>query len=231
MVVLGALLWLCSAVLRVGGQLVAAAAWETPYSWDQDLLSHLGNTDCGLFLESHGPPQFVCSPLYALLNTALVLAGLGIIGGALLLRRLWPGGWAGGTAYVLMLTTGVLEALTGLVPENISRTVHLIAALHLPIGGIAIFLVSLAIVDQARWISAFGYLVAGVTVIASMLFSAGQYSVPVLYFGLGAGAMERLASYPFTLWLLVIGLILCTGPGRAGCRACSRSDAADPRAA
>ncbi|WHT21816.1 DUF998 domain-containing protein [Crossiella sp. CA-258035] len=231
MAVLGALLWICSALLCVGGQLITAAAWEPPYSWYQDLVGHLGNTGCGLFIEPHGGPQFVCSPLHLLMNTTLVLAGLCLIGGTLLLRGLWPHGWTGSASFALMLATGALEALTGLVPENINRTGHALAALNLPVGGIAIFLVSLAVVDRSRWIGVFGCLVGGLAVTASMLFTAGQYSAQVLHFGLGPGGMERLAGYPFQLWLLVIGLILCTGPGRAGCRACSRSDAADRRAA
>lgn len=231
MVVLGALLWICSAVLCVGAQFIVAAAWETPYSFSEDPISHLGNTGCGLFHQPHGSPEFVCSPLHLVQNLALVLAGLGLIGGALLLRRLWPTGWDGSTSYRLMLITGALQALSGLVPENVNRVVHVLAALHLPLGGIAVFLLSMAVVERARWLGAFGFAVAGISVVASMLFSAGQYTAPALYFGLGPGGMERLAGYPFQLWLVVAGLILCTGPGRAGCRACSRSDAADPRAA
>ncbi|MBP2473209.1 hypothetical protein JOF53_002081 [Crossiella equi] len=231
MIIAGALLWILAAVLCVGGQLAATLAWETPYSWGDEQLSHLGNTTCGLFLAPAGPPHFVCSPLHSVVNTTTVLAGACLIGGALLLRKVWPLSWAGGTAYLLMVFAGVLQVVSGLVPEDVNLTAHLLAAPYLPISGLAAFLVSVAVRPKAPAVAVFGYLSAAVTVLASMLFTSGLYSASSLHFGLGAGGMQRLSVYAFNLWLVVIGIILCVWPARAGCRAGSPRAAVDQHAA
>jgi hypothetical protein len=42
--------------------------------------------------------------------------------------------------------------------------------------------------------------------VGSVLSAGGQYAGS-LYLGLGAGGAERLASYPGSLWMLIIGVI------------------------
>jgi hypothetical protein len=49
--------------------------------------------------------------------------------------------------------------------------------------------------------------VAVAGLVGSVLSTGGQYAGSSLYLGLGVGGAERLASYPGSLWMLIIGII------------------------
>ena len=55
-------------------------------------------------------------------------------------------------------------------------------------------------------LAAIGIVVAVVGLAGSFLSTAGQYAGSSLYLGLGVGGAERLASYPGTLWMLMMGI-------------------------
>jgi hypothetical membrane protein len=206
-VVAGGACWSVGVVQYAVAQLVAAAAWSRPYSLKNNYISDLGNTACGMFHVPHGTPYYVCSPDHGLMNASFAVFGVLTIAGALLLRRIWPAGHLARWALVLWILSGIGKIIVGLVPENTHIGLHLIGALNVPLGSVAILLLSLAIRRSSRALSTIGIVVAVVGLAGSLLSTAGQYAGQSLYLGLGVGGAERLASYPGSLWMLLIGII------------------------
>jgi hypothetical membrane protein len=206
-VVAGGACWSVGVVQYAVAQLVAAAAWSRPYSLKNNYISDLGNTACGMFHVPHGTPYYVCSPDHGLMNASFAVFGVLTIAGALLLRRIWPAGHLARWALVLWILSGIGKIIVGLVPENTHIGLHLIGALNVPLGSVAILLLSLAIRRSSRALSTIGIVVAVVGLAGSLLSTAGQYAGSSLYLGLGVGGAERLASYPGSLWMLLIGII------------------------
>src|SRR5664279_2431952 len=129
--VVGGLLWVLAIVQYFLAQLVVAAAWSTPYSLQDNYISDLGNTDCGMFALPHGQPTYVCSPSHGLMNLSFVTLGVLAIAGAILLRRFGPTGRMASTAFYLWVISGLGKILVGLVPENTTITVHLVGAFNI----------------------------------------------------------------------------------------------------
>jgi len=206
-VVAGGACWTAGVVQYAVAQVVAAAAWTRPYSLKNNYISDLGNTACGMFHVPHGTPYYVCSPSHGVMNASFAVLGVLTIAGALLLRRIWPTGRLARWALVLWILSGVGKIIVGLVPENTHIGLHLLGALNVPLGSVAILLLSLAIRRTSRALSTTGIVVAVVGLAGSFLSTAGQYAGSSLYLGLGVGGAERLASYPGTLWMLMIGII------------------------
>jgi hypothetical protein len=92
---------------------------------------------------------------------------------------------------------------------------HLLAAFNVPVGCVAILLLSL----PRRQASP----VVGLA--ATVLSTAAEFaSRSSLDLGLRAGGMERVADYPGALWILLIGLIaVLSAASRAGHHAAPRS--------
>ena len=161
-IVLGGIVWVLATGQYMVAQLVAAAAWKPPYSWHSDYISDLGNTACGMFAVPHATSAYVCSPLHAVMNASFVVAGLLTIVGTVLLRRWWPAGRLTMIGLVLLVAAGLGKIVVGVVPENANAGLHLLGAFNLPVGSVAILLLSLAVRRTARVISASGVVVAGV---------------------------------------------------------------------
>ena len=205
-IVAGGACWAVGVVQYAVAQIVAAAAWTRPYSLKNNYISDLGNTACGLFHVPHGTPYYVCSPSYQVMNTSFIVFGVLTFAGALLLRRVWPVGRLSRWALVMWALSGLGKIVVGLVPENVNVGLHLLGALNVPVGSIAILLLSLAVRRTGRTLSAVGVVVAAVGLFGSVLSAAGQYYGSSLYLGLGVGGAERLASYAGSLWMLAIGI-------------------------
>jgi hypothetical protein len=113
-----------------------------------------------------------------------------------------PGGELGGR-----IGGPVADAFTGgaqLPGGSFGKAV--IGALNVPLESIAIFLLSLVIRRSSRLLATMGIAVAVAGLAGSFLSAAGQYAGSSVYLGLGAGGAERLASYPGSLWMLIIGI-------------------------
>jgi hypothetical membrane protein len=205
--IVGGAAWMLATVQYAVAQVVVASAWKTPWSWRHNYVSDLGNTACGMFAVPHGTPAYVCSPLHAVMNSSFVTSGLLTLAGAVLLRSIWPARPLTTVAVVLWITAGLGKMVVGLVPENSNANLHLLGALNLPLGAVAILLLGLAGWRDARAVSMVGIVVAVVELAGSILSAAGQYAGPALYLGLGAGGMERLAGYPGNLWMAMIGVV------------------------
>jgi hypothetical membrane protein len=206
-VVAGGACWAIGVVQYAVAQIVAAAAWTRPYSLKNNYISDLGNTACGMFHVPHGTPYYVCSPDHGAMNASFVVFGVLTIAGALLLRRIWPTGRLARWALVLWILSGLGKIIVGLVPENTHIGLHLLGALNVPLASVAILLLSLAIRRTSHTIAVTGIVVAVVGLVGSFLSTAGEFAGSSLYVGLGVGGAERLASYPGSLWMLLIGVI------------------------
>src|SRR3984957_1488835 len=225
-VILGGASWIVATLQYAVLQIVVAAAWHhPPYSWLGNYISDLGNTACGPFKVPHGTPSYVCSPMHSAMNASFVIAGILTIAGAVLLRRFWPRSRGTTVALVLWVITGLGKIVVGLVPENTNIDLHLLAAFNIPVGCVAILLLSLPRRQASRAVSAAGITLAVVGLAATALSTAAEFaSSSTLDLGLRAGGMGRLADYPGALWILMIGVIAVLSAGtRAGRHAAPRS--------
>jgi hypothetical membrane protein len=224
LILAGGALWIVATLQYAVVQVVVAAAWHhPPYRWLGNLISDLGNTACGQFAVPHGTTSYVCSPLHGTMNASFVVTGLLTIAGAVALRRLWPQGRLASAALVLWIVTGLGKITVGLVPENTNISLHLLAAFNIPVGCAAILLLSLAVRGTSRAVSIAGLAAAGVGLAGTVLSTAGQFA-GALYLGLGAGGMERVADYPGSLWVLMIGILAVLAAATRGRHHAERAD-------
>jgi hypothetical membrane protein len=189
-------------------QVVVAAAWHhPPYSWLTNYISDLGNTACARFAVPHGTPSYVCSPMHSAMNASFIVTGILTIAGAVLLHRFWPRRRSTNLALVLWIITGIGKIVVGLVPENTNINLHLLAAFNVPVGCVAILLLSLSVRQTSRAVGIAGIVLAVIGLAATALSTAAEFAGSSLYLGLGPGGMERIADYPGSLWLLMTGII------------------------
>jgi hypothetical membrane protein len=205
-VVAGGAAWALAAVQFVIAHALAASAWRPGYSWAHNHIGDLANTQCGMFAAPNGQPVYVCSPLHGLMNGSFVLTGVLVIVGAVLLWKHWPTGWLADGATVLWIMLGFGKIIVGLAPENTNIGLHLIGCLNVQLGALAILLLAMVITRTDPWLARFGYVLAGVGLSGTILGTIGEYAGPVLYLGLGGGGMQRVASYPSLIWLIVCGV-------------------------
>ncbi|MGD0705384.1 MAG: DUF998 domain-containing protein [Trebonia sp.] len=214
-VILGGVAWIVATLQYAVVQVVVAAAWHhPPYSWLGNYISDLGNTACGPFTVPHGTPSYVCSPMHSAMNASFIITGILTIAGAVLLRHFWPRGRGTAVALVLWAITGLGKIVVGLVPENTNISLHLLAAFNIPVGCVAVLLLSLPSRQANRALSVTGMVLAVVGLAATVLSTAAEFaSSSSLDLGLRAGGMERVADYPGSLWILMIGIIAVLSAG------------------
>ena len=90
----GAVMWIAGPVQYLIAQLVAQAAWRTPYSWMVNPLSDLGAVHCQRTGSGYPLPRYVCSPLHGVVNTSVIALGILLAGGVLLTASCWGSGTA-----------------------------------------------------------------------------------------------------------------------------------------
>jgi hypothetical membrane protein len=171
---------------------IAAADFSGAYSFRRNYISDLGAVGCGAG----------CSPLNALMNASFVLQGVLIVTGTAVVWALFPRGALSWLALGLVAASGLGVALVGLAPEDSAPGWHYLGAaenlLFCNVGA-ALFGVALLHEGQAR--------AAGRLSLAFGLIGlAGLAGLAVGHdFGLGAGGVERVAAYPFPLWIAGMG--------------------------
>jgi hypothetical membrane protein len=205
-VVVGGLAWVLGTLQYAVCQVVVARAYTGPYSLHDNYISDLGNTACGPFAVPHGVPMEVCSPEHAVMNTSFAVIGALTVLGAVLLRPVWPGGRFATTGVALWILAGLGKMVVGFVPENADIGLHLLGAFNIPLGSIAILMLSIAVRRTAPLLACVGVVLALLGLTGTALSTAGQFSAP-LYLGFGVGGSERLAGYPGNLWMLIIGVL------------------------
>ena len=200
----GAWLWV-GCLQYFAAEAFVAAGFRGAYSFRLNFISDLGAARCG--------DGASCSPLHPLMNASFLLQGALIFGGAVLVWPLFPRGLARlGLGFVAASGLGV--AVVGLAPEDVAPGWHYLgAAENLVLSNAGAALVGAALLREKRAPRVVGLLSLG----CGLIGLAGLAGLAVgLDFGLGAGVIERIAAYPFPLWLAGMGVWLLRGgePGR-----------------
>jgi hypothetical membrane protein len=150
------------------------------------------------------------------MNASFVLQGGLILGGALLVRPAFPPGRLFAGALALIGASGAGVALVGLAPEDLLPKLHYLGAaenLFCCNAGMAAMGLAMLRRSAARASGAIA-LAAGVAGLIGLgCLGAG------LDFGFGPGGVERVAAYPFPLWIAGMGALLARrggAPGTAG---------------
>lgn len=199
----GPLVWLLVGQY-FAAQLVVASDWWPGYSWRQNVISDLGNTACGSYAG-----RFVCSPQHALMNISFILVGAAMAIVSFLIYLEFQRCRASLAAFVCLAVGGFGCLLVGLFPENTISQLHAMGAfLALVIGNVGIIALSLAIKRALKVVRLYTFMSGVISLSAFLLFSSG------IYFGLGPGGMERLASYTQSLWLILFGLYMTSSHRR-----------------
>lgn len=194
---IGPIIWVLAAEYFVA-QLVVASSFISGYSWANNVISDLGNSACG-----HYSNRFVCSPDHALMNASFILLGIIMASGSLLIYQEFRESRKSLVGFSLMVLAGIGSIFVGIFPENTVGVLHSTGAiLALGIGNVSLIVLGLAL-GRVRNIFRYYTLATGiVSLVAFLLFASG------FYLGLGEGAIERIASYPQTLWLILFGLYM-----------------------
>ncbi len=201
-VVLGAGAWVLSVAFFVV-QAIAQAASSVPYHLTSNVISDLGNTACG--------PD-VCSPLHVAVNVTFVVVGMLHIGGAFLTHAAWPADWKRDAARTLLVIAGIGLVAAGSAPENVNPDLHSWGALT------GLISLNAAMVFYGWSLGTAGRLLAALTGATGfvgfagfLLFLSGPSVGP-------PGITERIADYPATLMVVVLGvyLLIAAASGRRG---------------
>lgn len=194
---LGSWFWIASIQYYLV-QSIVAARWPAVnrYSWANNTISDLGNTNCGLYIAS-----YVCSPWYLLMNVSFVILGLTMICGAVVYYRHLAANRLSRAGYACMVLAGIGTILVGLFPENTIAPLHIIgAALPFVFGSIGLLLIGFSMDKIHRAMRIFT-VVSGLTgLLALILFMLK------LYGPLGIGGVERIVAYPQSIWMIIFGM-------------------------
>ena len=200
-VLVGGICWILTIVFFVG-QAVAQVASSAPYSLADNEISDLGATTCGPLTVStyHA---YVCSPLHIVMNIAFVAVGVLSIIGAIATRSAWPQRRLTAWGLTFIAIMGIGEIISGLAPEDVNPTLHIVGALlGIPGAIIFLFLLAFAVWRARLWVGVFS-LICGLVGLIGFLVMGIAPSI-----GLGVGVAERLAGYPGAVWTVVIGIFL-----------------------
>ena len=204
--IVGGVAWIVGTLVYFIAQPLVASAWTPGYSWLHNYISDLGDTACGSFAVPHGTAMYVCSPRHGAMNSAFIVNGVLLGCGAVALRNFWPQRTVTRRAIALLLIAAVLKVVVGLAPENVDVSLHLLGALNVPLGSVAILMLSASAGQSRPAVSVVGTVLAIIGLAGSALSIAAQFGTTALYFGLGVGGMERVATYPGSAWALIVGI-------------------------
>jgi hypothetical membrane protein len=188
---------------------IAAIAFVGSYSFRRNYISDLGAVRCG----------GSCSPLHALMNASFVLQGVLIFVGAFVVWPLFPRGALSWLALGLIAASGLGVGVVGVAPEDFAPGWHYLgAAENLLFCNAGACLLGAALLRESQAPGAVGLLSLGFGLIG--LAGLGGLASSH-YFGLGLGGVERVAAYPFPLWIAGMGawLLKAEKVGRDGQRA------------
>lgn len=177
-------------------QVVAAAAWDTGYSWLRNSISDLGITTCGQF-RGH----YVCSPLSAVFNYSIIAVGAVMLLGSLLVSYQVRGTSTSLAGLACIAAAGVGSILVGAFPANTIKLVHDLGTGLAFVGGTAgVLALAFALRELPRSLRYY-------TASSGLVPLAGLILLALYFFaGIGfKGLDERLISYPLVLWLTVVG--------------------------
>jgi hypothetical membrane protein len=201
---IGAFAWIACVQYFLIEQIVKNA-WTIPaYSMRLNYISDLGATSCNYL--APGTMLMVCSSLHALMNYSFIANGLLIILGCVVFWRLLPKQrlLKIGLAFFGIGSLGLIAV--GLIPENTFIVLHAASAiLFFLLVNLGMILIGNGLLRLHRWrLRAWYSILSGVIALVAL----GILADSKLSFVLGVGLVERVASYPFTIWLVIIGISL-----------------------
>ncbi len=121
-------------------------------------------------------------------------------GGALLLSRALSANRLARAGFVSLMIAGLGTIIVGLFPENTISAWHIFgASLPFFLGNLAMILLAMNLSWQARWLRNYT-LLSGVVGLFALGFFISNH-----YLGLGLGGLERVVSYPQSLWMMTFG--------------------------
>jgi hypothetical membrane protein len=185
-------------------QVLVAWVFRPQYSFVSNVISDLGNTACP------PPDSNICSPRHFVMNVSIVLLGFAMIVGSVLIFSEFsfskhPRERAAAIAgFACMALGGLGAVLVGVVPENVN-TAHLHTVgttLAIGFGQLAIVILGFVLIEIDDWLREF-MLVTSLFVLLAGISIAFKHQ-----FGIGEGALERLAQYPESVWLILFGFYI-----------------------
>ena len=198
---LGSLAWILTAQYLII-TLIVARSWNTTYSFLHNSISDLGNTACRTYSNRYVSNIYVCSPKHTLMNWSFAVTGILMIIGAILIYTLFKKSRSTMIGFTCIALGGIGGILVGLYPENTIGTLHVTGAfLDFFVGNLGIVILGMSLLTP-KWLRMYTLITGFLTLICLILYSSK------IYLGLGLGGMERLASYPQTVWLIVFGFYL-----------------------
>jgi hypothetical membrane protein len=177
----GPMFWLISIQYFIVMSLVAWA-WPTHYSALDNTISDLGNTACGIY-----SGRYVCSPQHVWMNASFIALGITMIFGSALIYHEFRKNVGSLVGFSFMGLAGFGLILVGIFAENTISSLLIILGITL---------------DLPKWLKLFSVIAGIVSLAAFILFVSHNY------LDLGIGGMERLATHPQTIWLIVFGLYM-----------------------
>lgn len=187
-----------------------------PYSRLHNYISDLGSVHCTVLTSGFTQAAHqVCSPLHSVMNGSFVLEGVLIAAGVVGMRKLLPKGRAMSAALVFFFfITGIGFVMAGLAPNDVNLSAHYTGAvLGLFGASIGMLVAGAAMLAQnsAPTGLALYTLASGITASAgTILISSGVTA------GIGVGGIERVAFYPYPLWLMLTGASYLARSGADG---------------
>ena len=87
---------------------------------------------------------------------------------------------------------------------------HLLGSINVPLTSALILVLGVRARTASRFWCISGITIGSVGLTGTVLSTAGQFAGTSLYLGLGAGGMERVASYPANLWVMTVAFAALT---------------------
>ena len=211
---LGTLPWLLCFQFLVA-EYVVSLACPFPYSRFNNYISDLGSVHCAVLTSGFTAASHqVCSPLHVVMNASFVIEGVLIALGAVFMRRLLPAGRAIAIALVLFFITGIGFMMAGFAPNDVNLPVHYTGAVLGLFGASTGMLVvggaMLAQRSAPTWLAVYT-LASGIVASAGTIFISSGVTL-----GVGVGGIERVAFYPYPLWLMLTGFYYLSRHDREG---------------
>jgi hypothetical membrane protein len=137
------------------------------------------------------------------MNGSFLMLGFTMALGSLLIYQEFKESRASLIGFSMMALAGFGTFLVGLFPEDTIKQMHGLGAfLALFIGNLSLVVLALALSSVRNSFRLYTFISGVVSITAFVLFVSG------IYLGLGQGGMERLVSYPQTLWLILFGIYM-----------------------
>lgn len=213
----GAILWLVGVLQFIVAMAVAQLMYGPPsYSLSQNVISDLGNTQCGHWPSATSP--VVCSPGYLVFDGSIVVMGVLLILGVLLIPTAFPARSSRRIGLGLLVVAGIGSIGVGLSPENVNGTAHLLTALLAFLGSnLALVVLGLVMFRDTRWdgYRAYSILSGLVGLIALGLYMAGAWHWGGFWADWGQGGIERTIVAPVLLWAILVSVHLIQIPAFA----------------